>query len=297
MSGRDGFARADVDTSIYDDPKVRALARRLRDHVRTASAMTLYQATMLASWRAGRRLTIDESAPAWWLDDPSDYLVDLQAVQLLDGEGRVPEHAFEAWAGRLIDRREAAADAGREGARRRWHPDEPPDPMGSDSGPDGGAMGPSMHQPASLPASRPARQPAGLADVARAREAPTPPADAEAPAAPAPELGNDVLVDEPPWWPRNAPKPTTHVGAVANVALIRSQGVRAGDGRRKRAEALERELAPSNGSPPPAQVNGAARQVGRRPDGSIWCHDFVAHQLAHRDVSTNPRCDLEEVQL
>ena len=57
MSRDDGLARADIDTSLFDDPKVVALARRLRDPTQTMVAVGLYLALLLKSWRAGRRLT------------------------------------------------------------------------------------------------------------------------------------------------------------------------------------------------------------------------------------------------
>lgn len=144
MSGRDGFSRADIDTNFFHDPKAVALARRLQNDRLTMAYLGLYQATVLASWKAGHRVTITEAAPAWWLSDLSAPETELRAVELLDDEGRVLEHAFEAWAGRLIDALDKAAAAGREGARRRWHPDRPP--IGSPLGPDGDPIAPPMHQ-------------------------------------------------------------------------------------------------------------------------------------------------------
>lgn len=114
MSSRDGFSRADVDTGFYSDPKVVALHRRLRDHAQTACATTLYLAVMCASWKADERLSLAEAAPAWWLDDPDEFLADLQAVGLLDDEGRVTEKAFAAWTARAraaIQKATNAADA------------------------------------------------------------------------------------------------------------------------------------------------------------------------------------------
>jgi len=94
---RDGFRVADADVNFYADPKVNALARRLRDPVRTAAYAALYDATVRASWQAGRRVTFDEALPAWWLDDPDDALANLRAVGLLDDEARIPEHAWASW--------------------------------------------------------------------------------------------------------------------------------------------------------------------------------------------------------
>ncbi len=176
MSSRDGFSRADIDTGFYHDPKVLALARRLRDDALTMAYAGLYQATVLASWNAGRRVTLAEAAPAWWLSDLDSPLAELQAVSLLDADGLVLEHAFAAWAGRLIDAREAAAAAGREGARRRWHPDEPPEaeteasPVDQASPPDRGAMGSPMHQPASRPDGLPTSRSGRPGPHARTRD-------------------------------------------------------------------------------------------------------------------------------
>jgi hypothetical protein len=260
VSGRDGFARADVDTGFFHDTKMLALARRQKDHVRTACSAMLYQATMLTSWKAGHRVTLEEGAPAWWLDDPAEYLADLQAVQLLDAEGRVPEHAFQAWAGRLIDQQERAAAAGREGARRRWHPHEPAEPLGSGSVPDGEPNGepiaPPMHQPASLPAGQPASM-AGLAEPrADAREAQPPPAGAEAPSSAAPALEEELVLSSPVWWPLVGAKPATLGEAEANLATVKAQRIPAGDARRRQAEGLVRELTsgPSNGTSAAVQV-------------------------------------------
>ncbi len=146
MSGRDGFSRADIDTNFFHDPKAVALARRLQNDCLTMAYLGLYQATVLASWKAGHRVTLIEAAPAWWLSNLGVPETELRAVDLLDDEGRVLEHAFEAWAGRLIDALDKAAAAGREGARRRWHPDRPP--IGSPLVPDGDPIAPPMHQPA-----------------------------------------------------------------------------------------------------------------------------------------------------
>lgn len=116
MSSRDGFARADVDVGLLHDPKVLALARRLRDPVRTCCALILYEAALLASWKADERLTIVESAPAWWLDDPAEYQSELEAVGLLDAEGRVLERAYLAWTARA----RAASEAASAAATARW---------------------------------------------------------------------------------------------------------------------------------------------------------------------------------
>jgi hypothetical protein len=155
VSSRDGFARADVDVGFMHDPKIVALARRLRDPERTMVASGIYLAAVLASWHAGRRVTLEEAAPAWFMGDPVEHLGDLVAVGLVDEEGRVVEHAFEAWTARA----RAASAAARDAARARWHrvpgavpaaEAEPTDSASTAPESDGTA------QPAGLPAGTPA---------------------------------------------------------------------------------------------------------------------------------------------
>ena len=106
MTRADGFEIADTDTGMMADPKILALSRRLHDTIRTAAAVTLYDSVRLASWRAGRRLTLDETAPGWWLDSFEDLAGELGAVGLLDSERRIPLHAWEGWFGPARDRRQ-----------------------------------------------------------------------------------------------------------------------------------------------------------------------------------------------
>lgn len=102
---RDGFAIADTDTGLMADAKVLALARLQRDPIRTAAAITLYEAVRLASWKEGRRLTLDDTLPGWWLDPIDDLADALVAVKLLDAERRIPEHAWEGWYVPALERR------------------------------------------------------------------------------------------------------------------------------------------------------------------------------------------------
>jgi hypothetical protein len=106
MTRDDGFAIADTDTSEYSDPKVVALARRQRDAMRTHATVNLYDAVRLASWKAGRRLTLEESMPAWSLGPADELAADLIAVGLLDEERRIPAHAWRGWFGPAHQRRE-----------------------------------------------------------------------------------------------------------------------------------------------------------------------------------------------
>ena len=97
-----------MDTRFYSDPKVVALARLVRDPLKTAAFAALYDANVRASWDAGRRLTFDESLPAWWLDPPDEATAALVAVGLLDEDGRVVEHAWASW---FLPAAERVADA------------------------------------------------------------------------------------------------------------------------------------------------------------------------------------------
>lgn len=110
MSRDAGFPIADLDAGLLADPKVVALARRLKDPRQTAAHVALYAAVILESWASGERATLDAAAPAWWLDDLDDVLANLQAVGLLDSEGRVPEHAWDSWYMPAAERREASRD-------------------------------------------------------------------------------------------------------------------------------------------------------------------------------------------
>lgn len=116
MSSRTGASRADIDTSLFDDDKVKRLARLQRDSIRTAVSMTLYQAAILSSWRENRPLLAVDTAPAWFLDDPEPFIADLITVCLLDPDGRVKASSLDEW----MKRYRAAIEGGHEGAARRW---------------------------------------------------------------------------------------------------------------------------------------------------------------------------------
>lgn len=109
---RDGFDHADIDTGLFADPKVLALARRQRDTIRTLAAVALYLVPTLASWKAGDRQRASDALPGWALDPVGDLIADLIAVGLLDDDERVRDHAFESWFGTALGRR-LDADFGR----------------------------------------------------------------------------------------------------------------------------------------------------------------------------------------
>jgi hypothetical protein len=123
MSREDGFSTADVDPGLMHDPKMIALARQAHDAGLTMSCVGLYLATLLASWRDGDRVSIEDAAPAWWSDPIDPFRARLEDVGLLDADGCVPPHAWDAWFGPARDRRELRREAGRRGgeasAKRR----------------------------------------------------------------------------------------------------------------------------------------------------------------------------------
>lgn len=112
MSRAEGFAHADIDTAILDDPKVRALVRATRNEALTARCLVGYVATVTASWARGERVTLQDAAPLWvtGLDLLSERL---GSAGLLDAEGRIPAHAWDSWFGPARDRRQNGRD--------RWH--------------------------------------------------------------------------------------------------------------------------------------------------------------------------------
>jgi len=158
VSSRDGWARADVDVGLYDDPKVKALVRLQRDPLKTAATMTLYLATILASWRHDSRVKVLDAAPTWWLDVPDEMIVDLTSVGLLDSRGCVPKVVLDRWMASTRARSEGARAA----ADARW----------SDRNANG--MRPHSGRNAnSLPASQPAGR-ARARETGQARETSAP---------------------------------------------------------------------------------------------------------------------------
>jgi hypothetical protein len=119
MSREAGFSIADIDSGFVADPKVVALARRLHDQNVTAAYCLLYLSLVLASWKAGKRLTLDEGAPAWWTDSLDDARGHLEAVDLLDVDGRIHDRAWEGWFGPASARREERREAGRRGGHAK----------------------------------------------------------------------------------------------------------------------------------------------------------------------------------
>lgn len=117
MSRDNGFTLADIDTGLYADAKVRRLARLLRDPRETAVHVALYEALLLGSWADGERVTLEDAAPAWWLDPVDDIAANLEKVHLIDAEGRIPEHAWESFYLPAWERRERRRHSGKLGGQ------------------------------------------------------------------------------------------------------------------------------------------------------------------------------------
>jgi hypothetical protein len=160
MSRDDGFAIADLDTGLFSDPKVVALARRLRDPVQTAAHLALYQALVLGSWGAGARITFDEAVPAWWLGPSDEIRSNLAAVGLIDAAGRIPKRAWTSWYLPAFTRREARRESGRlggttSGTNRRKTSGEPPaEQRPTDAQPTLNPSAPPVPSVPSIPASQ-----------------------------------------------------------------------------------------------------------------------------------------------
>lgn len=116
VSRDDGFTRADIDSSYFEDAKMRALWNLLRDADKMARAVVLHKATLLSSWRHGERVTVHEAAPIW-LPVDAELVTALVSVKLLDKGGRVAPASWKRWIGPAIERREKRRVAGQAGGR------------------------------------------------------------------------------------------------------------------------------------------------------------------------------------
>lgn len=102
MTRDEGFAVMDVSTSLLQDPKVRRLQRHAPD--RWAVAMIAYVSTMSESWKAGRRVSVDD---AWPVGLPYDALAaeGLAQVGLVDANGLIVPRTWRSWFGKAKSRR------------------------------------------------------------------------------------------------------------------------------------------------------------------------------------------------
>ena len=109
MSREEGFAVMDVSTSVCDDPKFRRLAREAPHHV--AVAFMAYLATVGESWKAGRRVTVEDAWPVLLPYDPA-VITSMQAVGLVDAKGALPSKTWSGWFAPAAERRRKS--------RERW---------------------------------------------------------------------------------------------------------------------------------------------------------------------------------
>jgi len=105
MGQDDGFETADVSVDLFDDDRVRKLARTVTVP-ELERAMIVYMAVLLARWREGRRVKPEDAVPLWL---PSDRLVNapelLRSVGLLDRQGRIPTKTWAKWYEPVRERR------------------------------------------------------------------------------------------------------------------------------------------------------------------------------------------------
>jgi hypothetical protein len=102
---------ADVCTTLYEDPKVKALWRTLPEQGHMSHALALHMATLLASWRHGCRVTVYEAVPVWLVPD-TELIAALQSVRLLDRAGKLPARSWRGWYDPAAERRDLL--------RNRW---------------------------------------------------------------------------------------------------------------------------------------------------------------------------------
>ncbi len=138
MSRNEGFGVADVSSAKLSDPKFKALWRYLRDEQAMNAAVVLHDATLLASWQHGERVTADDAAPAWVtdIDAPAKALIH---VGLLDSDRLIPDEAWREWFGSASDRRQNLRDKWQKANRNRRNTKDTPR---SHSGDNGGTAAP-----------------------------------------------------------------------------------------------------------------------------------------------------------
>lgn len=107
MSRDDGFAVMDMSTDIVNDPKVRKLFRHAPDHA--CAAFTAYVSTVAESWKAGRRVSVDDAWPAFLVFDKAAVEA-LIHVGLLDSRGTIPPKSWRGWFESARHRRSMSRD-------------------------------------------------------------------------------------------------------------------------------------------------------------------------------------------
>ena len=107
MARDDGFAVMDVSSDIANGRKFRRIQRQAPDLV--AVAMTVYVALLGESWKAGRRVPVDDGWPTLVAFD--QRVVDqMTTVGLLDRRGLVTSAAWRRWFEPARARRAASRD-------------------------------------------------------------------------------------------------------------------------------------------------------------------------------------------
>ena len=117
MTRDDGFAVMDVSSDYVNDPKWRKLHRAHPDLF--AAAFVAYTATMCESWKAGRRVSIEDAWPVI-LPYDAEVVAALRTATFIDRHGLIVIRSWDGWFGPANRRREIAREAGREGNARRW---------------------------------------------------------------------------------------------------------------------------------------------------------------------------------
>lgn len=102
MSRDEGFDVMDVSTSLLHDPKVRKLQRELPD--RWPVAMVAYVSAMAESWKAGRRVSVEDAWPVA-LPFDQDCADALTTHGLTDESGHIAMRTWRSWFGKAKSRR------------------------------------------------------------------------------------------------------------------------------------------------------------------------------------------------
>jgi hypothetical protein len=118
VSREDGFAVMDVSVDIVNDPKIRKLYRHAP--AQAGPAIVAYLATMGESWKAGRRVSVEDAWPAFMPFDQAavDAMIH---VELLDSKGLLSSKAWRSWFMPAQTRREAVRERWRRANEKRAH--------------------------------------------------------------------------------------------------------------------------------------------------------------------------------
>ena len=92
----------DVSTSLLSDTKVKRLLRHAPD--RYPVAVLAYLSAMAESWKAGRRVTVEDSWPVGVPFDPL-AIEALSHVGLVDASGLIVPRTWRSWFGKAKSRR------------------------------------------------------------------------------------------------------------------------------------------------------------------------------------------------